>query len=62
MDLVGIWYWAINLYLTLKMTGVWDIAPCSLVEVDRRFRGAYCLHHRGALSSNTVISIIIIIT
>jgi hypothetical protein len=22
----------------------WDIAPCSLVVVDRRFRGAYCLH------------------
>jgi hypothetical protein len=20
-------------------------APCSLVGVDRRFRGAYCLHH-----------------
>jgi hypothetical protein len=27
------------------MTGFWDIAPCSLVEVDRRFRGVYCLHH-----------------
>jgi hypothetical protein len=24
----------------------WDIAPCSHVEVDRRFRGAYCLHHQ----------------
>jgi hypothetical protein len=24
-----------------------DIVPCSLVEVDRRFRGAYCLHHEG---------------
>jgi hypothetical protein len=23
-----------------------DIAPCSLVEVDRRFREAYCLHRR----------------
>jgi hypothetical protein len=22
----------------------WDIAPRSLVEVDRRFRGAYCLY------------------
>jgi hypothetical protein len=22
----------------------WDVAPCSLVKVDRRFRGAYCLH------------------
>jgi hypothetical protein len=25
----------------------WDVAPCSLVEVYRRFRGAYCLHHQG---------------
>jgi hypothetical protein len=25
----------------------WDVAPCSHVEVDRGFRGMYCLHHRG---------------
>jgi hypothetical protein len=25
----------------------WDIAPCSLVEVHRLFRGACCLHHHG---------------
>jgi hypothetical protein len=25
-----------------KMTAFWDIAPCSLVEVDRRFRREYC--------------------
>jgi hypothetical protein len=24
----------------------WDVSPCSLVEVDRRFIGAYCLHHQ----------------
>jgi hypothetical protein len=24
----------------------WDVAPCSLVEVYRRFRGACCLHHQ----------------
>jgi hypothetical protein len=23
------------------LTVFWDIGPCSLVEVDRRFRGAY---------------------
>jgi hypothetical protein len=23
------------------------IAPCILVELDRRFRCAYCLHHQG---------------
>jgi hypothetical protein len=22
------------------MTGLWDVVPCSLIEVDRRFRGA----------------------
>jgi hypothetical protein len=27
-----------------------DIAACSLVDIDRRFRGASCLHHqRGRL-------------
>jgi hypothetical protein len=31
----------------LKMTVFWDVAPCSVVEIDRRFRGAYCLHHQG---------------
>jgi hypothetical protein len=30
-----------------KITVLWDVAPCSLVEVYRRFRGAYCLHHQG---------------
>jgi hypothetical protein len=30
----------------LKMTVLWDDAPCSLVEVCRRLEGAYCLHHR----------------
>jgi hypothetical protein len=29
------------------MTALWDIASFNLVEVDRRFRGAYCLHHEG---------------
>jgi hypothetical protein len=23
----------------------WEILPCSLVEADRRFGGACCLHH-----------------
>jgi hypothetical protein len=26
----------------LKFGVLWDIAPCSYVEVDRRFRDAYC--------------------
>jgi hypothetical protein len=27
--------------MKLKMTVFWDTAPCSLVEIDRSFRGAY---------------------
>jgi hypothetical protein len=30
----------------LKMIAFWGRAPCSLVEVDQRFRGANCLHHQ----------------
>jgi hypothetical protein len=26
----------------VKITAFWDIAPCSLIEVDRHFRGMYC--------------------
>jgi hypothetical protein len=29
----------------MKVTVFWVVAPCSFVEIDRRFRGAYCLHH-----------------
>jgi hypothetical protein len=25
----------------------WVVAPCSLVEVHRRFSGACCLHYQG---------------
>jgi hypothetical protein len=31
----------------MNMTAFWDTAPCSFVEVDRCFRGAYCLRHQG---------------
>jgi hypothetical protein len=31
----------------MKMAVFWDVAPCSLLDIDRRFRGAYCLHHQG---------------
>jgi len=30
----------------MKMTTVLNIAPCSFVEADRRFRCTYCLHHQ----------------
>jgi hypothetical protein len=30
-------------------TGVlWNVAPCSLIEIHLRFRVAYCFHHQGA--------------
>jgi hypothetical protein len=32
---------------SMKMTVFWDVAPCCLVEVYRRFRCACCLHHQG---------------
>jgi hypothetical protein len=33
-----------------KMAVFWFVAPCSLVEVYRRFRGAYCLHHECSIA------------
>jgi hypothetical protein len=35
----------------MKMAAFWVTALCSLVEVDRRFRGAYCLHRQGGQTS-----------
>jgi hypothetical protein len=29
------------------MAVFWDLAPCSVVEIDRRFRGTYYLHHQA---------------
>jgi hypothetical protein len=37
----------------MKMIVFRDVAPCSLVDTDRRFRDAYCLHHQGDKSQNT---------
>jgi hypothetical protein len=34
------------------MTVFWDVAPCSLVEVYRRLRCAYCLHHHQTARPN----------
>jgi hypothetical protein len=30
---------------SMKMAVSWNGASCSLVEIGRPFRGAYCLHH-----------------
>jgi hypothetical protein len=32
---------------SLKITVFWNIAPCSLINVDRRVSRAYCLHRQG---------------
>jgi hypothetical protein len=31
----------------MNVTVLWDVAPCSLVEIERRFTGAYCFHQQG---------------
>jgi hypothetical protein len=33
--------------VTVKMAVFWAVAPCNLVEVYRRCRGACCLLHQG---------------
>jgi hypothetical protein len=30
---------------SMKMVVLWNVAPCTLVDNDRRVRGAYWLHH-----------------
>jgi hypothetical protein len=32
---------------SMKIRAFWDVAPCSLIRVDRRFRDVYCLYHQG---------------
>jgi hypothetical protein len=43
-------------FKVLTVTGMktvfWDVAPCSLVEINRCFRGVYCLHHQGSDGRN----------
>lgn len=33
--------------VAIKMRAFLAVAPCSLVQIDRRFTGAYCHHHKG---------------
>jgi hypothetical protein len=35
---------------SMKMSVFWGAAPCRLVEVYRRFRGAHCFHLQGGES------------
>jgi hypothetical protein len=38
----------------MKFRVFWDVLPCSQVDVDGRFRGAYCLHHQGSETSDNI--------
>jgi hypothetical protein len=38
---------------SMKMAAAWDVAPCSLVDIERRFRGACCLNMRAMTSSRS---------
>jgi hypothetical protein len=42
------WVEGPNPWTPMMITAFCDTAPpCSIVEVDRRFRGTYCFHHQG---------------
>jgi hypothetical protein len=41
----------------MKMAVFWVVAPCSLVEVYRRFRGAYYLMMEAVSTSETSVNI-----
>jgi hypothetical protein len=36
---------------SMKFRVFWDTAPYIQLKMDRRFRGAYCLHHQGDICS-----------
>jgi hypothetical protein len=40
----------------MKFRVFWDIAPCSHVEVDQNFRGAYCLVMEAVHTSETSVN------
>jgi hypothetical protein len=47
---------------SMKFRILWDVLPCSQVDVDRRFRGAYCLHHQSDAARTSETSIYIYLT
>jgi hypothetical protein len=34
-------------FYRFKMTALWDVLPYTVVEICRRFRVAFCLHHQS---------------
>jgi hypothetical protein len=39
----------------VPMAAFWDILPCSVIEVERRFRDAYCVQHEGVDGGSRVL-------
>jgi hypothetical protein len=37
----------------MYVTVFWLVTPCSLVEIDQRFRGTYCLYHQNSSPVST---------
>jgi hypothetical protein len=42
---------------SMKMRTFWDVSPCCIVGVDRRFRGVYCLHNQSDKSWRHYVSL-----
>jgi hypothetical protein len=40
---------------SLEIVVLWDVAPYSLVKVDRSFIGVYVFHHQGGRPETSVI-------
>jgi hypothetical protein len=66
-DISFVWAQTLQMGGQMKKTVFWDVAPCSLSEIDRRFEGAYCTDNgcsklprsHGATSKKTDIFILI---
>jgi cephalosporin hydroxylase len=42
----------------MKITALWDTAPSCLVEIGRRFGGAYCLHHQDDVMEAVYVQVV----
>jgi hypothetical protein len=47
MDVFSFVRYQVLTVASMKMTVFWDVAPCGSMEIDQRFRGAYCLNRQG---------------
>lgn len=47
-----------NYQIIVENTVSWDVAQCSRVQIDRRFRSDNCLHHQGVETFNVISPIL----